>query len=136
MESSYQDFDVFQKKLYKYEDSKDLYYKLLNILFLICFSNGFFYCFCNRYQGCELDCNLGWKLCPLCQILIDYHGFEEELDQNQYNLSNLKHFAFRLFPFLIDCYKINQYSLQAFSGHYHYYYLSVIVTRDKEVRFL
>ena len=131
MESTYQNFSVFQKKLYEYRDIKDLYYKLFLILSLICFNNGFFNCFCNRYEGCKLDYNLGWRVCPLCWIPVHFRGFEEELGWNQYNLSNLKQFAFRLFSFLEDCYKIDQCSLEAFSSHYYYYSSRDRYTRQK-----
>ena len=120
MEFTYPHFCIFEKELYRFNNIKDLYYKLLNILSLICFNNGFFYCFCNRYQGCELNNNLGWRLCLLCQIPVHFRDFKEELDRNQYNLMYLKQFAFRLYPFLEECYKVDQRSLEVFSGHYVY----------------
>ena len=46
---------------------------------------------------------------------------KEEMDQNWYNLLNLKQFIFRLFPFLQDCYKINQHFLETSSDHHYYY---------------
>ena len=58
MESTYPNFCVFEKT-YQFNDIKDLYYKHLNTLSLICFKNGYFYCFCNGYEGCEFNCNLG-----------------------------------------------------------------------------
>ena len=106
MESTYPNFCVFEKKLYQFKDIKELHYKLLNI--------------CDRYQGCKLDYNQERRLCPLCQILVYFQNFEEELDRNQYNLTNLKQFAFHLFPFLEECYKVDKGSPEAFSGHYHY----------------
>lgn len=45
MKSTYQNFYIFQKELYQFHDIKDLHYKLLNILSLICFINGFFIVF-------------------------------------------------------------------------------------------
>lgn len=61
MESTYLNFCIFEKELYKFKDIEELYYKLFDILSLICFNNGFF-CFCDRYQGCELDYNQGQRL--------------------------------------------------------------------------
>ena len=98
MESTYPNFCVFEKKLYQFKDIKELHYKLLNI--------------CDRYQGCKLDYNQERRLY--------FQNFEEELDRNQYNLTNLKQFAFHLFPFLEECYKVDKGSPEAFSGHYHY----------------
>ena len=45
MKPTYQNFHIFQKELYQFHDIKDLHYKLLNILSLICFINGFFIVF-------------------------------------------------------------------------------------------
>ena len=45
-------------------------------------------------------------------------NFEEYLDRNQFNLSKLKTYAFKLYPFLLECYHIDKGSLEAFSGHY------------------
>lgn len=95
----------------------DLHYKLLNILTLICY-NSDYYCFCNKYQGCKKDYHLGRDLCALCSAKINFDDFEEYFDKNQFNLSKLKTYAFKLYPFLIECYHVDQRSLEAFSGHY------------------
>ena len=52
MESKYFNSHVFEIKLYHYKDMADLYYKLLNILSLICYNSDYYY-FCNKYQGCK-----------------------------------------------------------------------------------
>ena len=48
----------------------------------------------------------------------DLGNFEEYLDKNQINLSKLKTCAFRLYPFLMECYYLEKRSLEAFSGYY------------------
>ena len=45
-------------------------------------------------------------------------NFEEYLDRNQFNLSKLKAYAFKLYPFLMECYQVDKRLLKAFSGHY------------------
>ena len=86
---------------------------------LIC-NNGFFYCFCDKYQECNLQWNQGCQLCPLCMIPVHFRGLEEELGQNQYDLFKLKQFVFKLYPFLTECYIVDKRSLGAYSGHYYY----------------
>lgn len=120
MKLTYQNFDIFKKDLYHFENIEELYSKLMNILSLICFQTGYYYCFCNQYSGCELSYDRGLRLCPLCQISVHFVNFEEELDTNQHNLRYLKQFAHELYPFLEKCYKINKQSLEAFSGDYIY----------------
>ena len=44
-------------------------------------------------------------------------NFEEYLDRNQFNLSKLKAYAFKLYPFLMECYQVDKRLLKAFSGH-------------------
>ena len=80
MESKNFNSHVFEIKLYHYKDIADLHFKLLNILLLICY-NSDYYCFCNKYQGCEKNYHMERDLCPLCCIKIYFcHGlanFEE-----------------------------------------------------------
>ena len=40
-----------------------------------------------------------------------FWNFEEKLDQNQYNLANLKQFGFRLYPFLEECYRVDKFNI-------------------------
>ena len=119
MESNYPNIATFKKKLYQYGTVEDLHYKLLNIMLLIT-HNSWFYCFCWKYEGCELSHNRGRALCPLCIISIYLSEYEEELDRNQFNLFALKQFDFELFPLLMECYRVNQRSLESFSGHFCY----------------
>ena len=106
-------------KLYHYKDIVELHYKFLNILSLICY-NSDYYCFCDKYQGCEMDYHTGRDLCLLCRIKTyfphDLMSFEEYLDCNQFNLSKLKTYSFRLSPFWMECYHIDNRSSEAFSG--------------------
>ena len=67
MEATYPNLQTFEKKLYGYKLIEDLHYKLLNIMQLI-IHNGWFYCFCNKYQGCEFDYNRVRRLCALCRM--------------------------------------------------------------------
>ena len=64
--------------------------------------------------------NLGQGLCPLCTIPIYLSRYEEELDRNQFNLFALKRFGFKLFPLLMECYRVDQRFLEAFSGRFCY----------------
>ena len=99
----------------------DLHYIPLNILSLICYYSDY-YCFCDKYQGCEKDYYIWRDLYPLCRIKIyfrhDLVNFGEYLDRNQFNLTKLKAYAFKLYPFLIECYHVDKRSLEAFSRHY------------------
>ena len=79
MESAYVSKYIFEFKLQFYKDVVDLHYKLLNILSLICFDTGNYYCFCTKYKGCEEEYNAGSRLCPLCRIPIHFNNFEEFL---------------------------------------------------------
>lgn len=99
MEATYPNLQTFEKKLYHYENMEELHYILLNIMLLI-IHNGWFYCFCNKYQGCELNYNCGQRLCPFCRIPDYLTNFEEELDCAQFNLFQPKMFGFKLFPML------------------------------------
>ena len=100
MESKYFNSHVFEIKLYHYKDMADLYYKLLNILSLICYNSDYYY-FCNKDQGCEKNYHMGRDLCPLSRIKVyfchDLVNFEEYLDRNQFNLLKLKAYAFKLY---------------------------------------
>ena len=49
--------------------------------------NEWFYCFFDKYQGCELDYNKVWRLLPLCQIPIYLNNFGEELDCAKFPIS-------------------------------------------------
>lgn len=74
-----------------------------------------------KYQGCEKDYYFGRDFCPLCCIKIyfwhDLGNFDEYLDRIQFNLSKLKVYIFKLYPFLMKCYHVDKGSLEAFSGH-------------------
>ena len=87
---------------------------------LLIIHNGWFYCFCNKYQGCELNYNCGQRLCPFCRIPDYLTNFEEELDCAQFDLFQLKMFGFKLFPMLLERYVYDKRSLEAFSGHFYY----------------
>lgn len=79
-----------------------------------------FYCFCEKYDSCELGHNHGRTLCPLCKIRIYLCGHKEELDGNQFNLFALKQFSFKLVSLLMECYHIKQRSLEAITGYFCY----------------
>lgn len=119
MESKYDLKHIFEFKLHFYKDIVDLHYELLNTLSLIIYK-GYYYCFCLKYDRCEKDYNGGSDLCPLCRIPIHFSDFEEFLDRNQFHLSNLKKYARKLYPYLIECYDMDLISLEAFPGHYSY----------------
>ena len=59
--------------------------------------NGWFYCFCYKYQSCELNYNRSWEPCLICRIPTYLSGYEKELDQNQFNLFKLKQLVLNYF---------------------------------------
>ena len=119
MERAYDSKHIFEFKLYFYKDVVDLHYKLLNILSLICY-NSYYYCFCSKYNRCEEVYNVGSHLCLPSRISIHFSSFEEFLDRNQFHLASLKKYARKLYPFLLECYDVDQTSLEAFSGKCSY----------------
>ena len=119
MESTYPNLATFERKLCQLDTIEELHYKRLNTMLLITY-NGWFYCFCCKYQSCDLNYNCGRELCPLCIILTYLSEYEEELDRNQFNLFKLKQFGFKLFPILFGCYRGSKRSLEAFSGDFCY----------------
>ena len=120
MESAYVSKYIFEFKLQFYKDVVDLHYKLLNILSLICFDTGNYYCFCTKYKGCEEEYNAESRLCSLCRIPIHFNNFEEFLDRNQFHLVNLKKYARKLYALLLEYYDVDKTSLEAFSVEYSY----------------
>ena len=93
--------------MHDFDTIKDLHFKLLNILSLIFFGGGSFYCFCNKYSGCEKKCNQEKQCCALCHIEIEFESFVKQLDKNRHNLDFLQQFALKLYPFLEECYQID-----------------------------
>ena len=119
MKAAYSNLWTFEKKLYHYENTEVLHYKLLNIILLIV-RNGWFRSFCNKYQGCELNYNRRRRFCLLCCIPDYFDNFEEELDHAQLDFFKLKMFDFKLFSLLLECYVYEKRSLEALSGHFYY----------------
>ena len=75
----------FKAYFFLYTDIVNRHYKLLNILSLICYDTGYYYCFCAKCEGCEEEYNVGSRLCPLCRIPIHFSSTEEFLDRNQFH---------------------------------------------------
>ena len=101
MEAAYDDLATFEKNLYQYKTTEELYNKPLNIILLIT-HNVWFYCFSEKYQGCKLDYNQRWRLCA------------------QFDVHVLKIFGFKLIPSLLKGYCVDKRSLETFSGHFYY----------------
>ena len=55
---------------------------------LLTIHNGWFYIFCHKHQGCELNYS-SRELSPLCRIPTYLSGYQEELGRNQFNLFKL-----------------------------------------------
>ena len=90
-------FYQFKKLLYHFNSIKDLHFKLMNILPLIYFVGGSFYCLCQKYSGCEKYIyNQGKDCCGLCRVQIKFSNFKEQLNRNEYDLDFLRRFAFEL----------------------------------------
>ena len=97
MEASYADLATFEKKLFHDENVQELHYKFLNVMLLIT-HNGFFYCFCDKFHGCELNYNQEQRHCPLCWIPTYLTNFEEEINRSQFEVHLLKIFGLKLTP--------------------------------------
>ena len=73
-----------------------IYFEITNIINLI-ENNYIWYCFCNHFQGCELDYNKGRKLCFLC--LINIHCDTGDVEE-------IAHSPIKLFKYMTDLYEI------------------------------
>ena len=76
-------------------------YKLMREIYYFCFNtilhfnhSGYLYCFCHKYQGCDLSNNRGCNICLTCQF--NYENSEDSIEEIKYNKTKLMVFYFKL----------------------------------------
>ena len=109
--------------LYKKKDAEMLYYGILNCFNHIIY-DGYHYCFCDEYSGCELEYR-GRQYCPLCRISYGFAlcGFEKRCDKAQFKFKKLCKVALELLPYLDECFTVKPYELdELFSGEHSTYF--------------
>ena len=84
---------VFKKNFIKYDNVKDLYFELSNIVQLAANTCHTFYCFCDK-TGCFCFTRKKCTLCKFCSLFFTNNGLdnmslEEFLIQNRNNEQNL-----------------------------------------------
>ena len=84
--------------------------KLITILSLICCDGKKKYCFCNKYNKNPL------MICPLCYIPMYFWNVKDDLKKNRMDAIFLVRYRDRLFPFLVECFIMNESSIAAFAG--------------------
>ena len=67
-------------------DSKDLHFEILNLVLKV-IHNSWYYCFCNKYSGCE-DC-FGYLYCAICRIAVDFNDIERICDFAQFKFDEI-----------------------------------------------
>ena len=68
------------------------------------------YCFCNKYNKNPL------MICPLCYIPMYFWNVKDDLKKNRMDAIFLVRYRDRLFPFLVECFIMNESSIAAFAG--------------------
>ena len=84
------------------------------------FSVYWFYYFCEKYDGCELNYYMGMQFSQLCEIYNYSQNFEKHFEKIEDNKVKLVKFAFELFEMLEECICIDIRSFEAFSGKYSF----------------
>ena len=68
-------------------DCKDLHFEILNLVLKV-IHYSWYYCFCNKYSGCEG--RFGKKdYCAICRIAVDFNDIEEICDFAQFKFDEL-----------------------------------------------
>ena len=133
MERSYKKFQQFQKVLYNFETIKELPFKLLNILSLICFGGGTFYCFCSRYGGCKKNITEEKNVPRSAAYRLNFQTLRSCRTETKNNLEVLKKFSFDLYPYLEELFLIEKHSMEAFCSEYTYSYHAWYTGQKSEV---
>ena len=68
-------------------DCKDLHFEILN-LFLKVIHMSWYYCFCDKYSGCENRFGIK-ECCAICRIALDFNDFERICDFAQFKFDEL-----------------------------------------------
>ena len=94
---------VFKKNFIKYDNVKDLYFELSNIVQLAANTCHTFYCFCDK-TGCFCFTRKKCTLCKFCSLFFTNNGLdnmslEEFLIRNRNNEQNLLRLVDLLWPY-------------------------------------
>ena len=68
-------------------DSKDLHFEILNLVLKV-IHNSWYYCFCNKYSGCE-DRFATKEYCAICRIAVDFNDIECICDFAQFKFDEI-----------------------------------------------
>ena len=68
-------------------DCKDLDFGILNLVLKVIDYN-WYYCFCNKYSGCENHFGIR-EYCAICRIAIDFNDIEQICDFAQFKFDEL-----------------------------------------------
>ena len=79
-------------------DCKDLHFEILNLVLKV-IHNSWYYCFCNKYSGCE-NCFGIKEYCAICRIAIDFNDIEEICDFAQFKFDELLKIQEQLRPYV------------------------------------
>ena len=79
-------------------DCKYLHFEILNLVLKV-IHNSWYYCFCNKYSGCE-NCFGIKEYCAICRIAIDFNDIEEICDFAQFKFDKLLKIQEQLRPYV------------------------------------
>ena len=108
LEPRYPNLNIFRENLYHFE----LFDFKLITNFLLIFRDGADYCFCHKYQR---NSNLSR---PLCDIILHFWNYKDDLKKQRLNPVFLVCYRERLFPFLIECFLMHEPSIACFAGSF------------------
>ena len=83
-------------------------------------SLGWFYCFCDKYLGCEKDYNQGKNYCKLYELDVFYKNFKEKLVKIKNKKVKLVKFTNELFKDIDECIATDPTVKEAFYGEHHF----------------
>ena len=105
LEPRYPNLKFFKENLYHFESFD---FKLITN-FLLIFRDGADYCFCHKYRR---NSNLS---CPLCEIILHFWNYKDDLKKQQLDPVFLVCYRERLFPW-IECFLMHEPSIACFAG--------------------
>ena len=68
------------------------------------------YCFCGKYPA-----RINYMVCPLCEISMYFWNYKNDPQKNKMDPVLMFRYRDKLFPFLCECYMINEPSIACFS---------------------
>ena len=94
-----------------------VYFQILNAIGLI-EKSGFWYCFCKKFQACELHYNRGRRYSFLCQI--NYYYNTEDVEDIKYKPVVLINYASDFYSDLKKCVEIDSTLAECRGGEFEY----------------